>query len=300
MMALTETVDRQSLWSKTAGALKKNVDFARWLTFLLSILGALLATIAGQLDQPRPRFYVAIAGAVVLAIMTVLSSRLLSGTQVTNWIRARAASEAIKREAYKYAARAAPYEDLTKRDAVLNDERDRIEQDVDDLAGLQVATSGPSTLPREDLTRDEYLKRRVREQISYYYDRAEASRSIGKILRWSEFILALAATVITAGVGIAGKEALGVKFDFVAITAVLTTIAGAILAHIEASRYDFLVTTYRATARRLQSELARMDDLNGMSTENWSAFVQRCESILSEETANWVAKWTKSERFGAG
>jgi hypothetical protein len=91
MMALTETTDRQSLWSKTAAALK-NVDLARWLTFLLSILEALLATIACQLDQPRPRLYIAIAGAGVLAIMTFLSSLLLSGTQVTNWIRLRASS----------------------------------------------------------------------------------------------------------------------------------------------------------------------------------------------------------------
>ncbi|MCA1456978.1 DUF4231 domain-containing protein [Bradyrhizobium sp. BRP22] len=293
MIALTETADRQLVWSKTAGALKKNVDLARWSTFLLSILGALLTTIAGQLDQPRPRLYLAIAGAVVLAIMTFLSSRLLSGTQVTDWIRARAASEALKREAYKYAARAAPYEDPMKRDAVLNDERDRIEQDVDDLAGLQVATAEPSTLPLEDLTRAEYLKRRVREQISYYHDKAGASRHVAKIMRWSEFMLALAATVITAGVGIAGKEVFGVKFDFVTITAVLTTITGAILAHIEASRYDFLVTTYHATARRLQSELAKMDDPDGMSTENWSTFVQHCESILSEENTNWAAKWTK-------
>jgi len=293
MTALTETADRQSLWSKTAGVLKKSVERARWSTFLLSIFGALLATIASQLDQPQPRLYVAIAGAVVLAIMSFLASRLLSGTQVTNWVRARAAAEALKREAYKYAARAAPYDDPAKRDAVLNDERDRIEQDMDDLTGLQVATSDSGSLPRDDLTRDEYVERRVRQQIRYYLDKAEAYRKIARIMRWSELALALAATVITAVVGVAGKEVFGFKFDFVAITAVITTVAGAILAHIEASRYDFLVTTYRATARRLGSELARTNDTGGMSGENWSAFVQRCESILSEENTNWVAKWSK-------
>ena len=51
MTALTETADRQALWSQTAGALKSSVTFARWSTFLLAILGALLATIASQLDQ---------------------------------------------------------------------------------------------------------------------------------------------------------------------------------------------------------------------------------------------------------
>ncbi|HTF01150.1 MAG TPA: hypothetical protein VK621_21265, partial [Bradyrhizobium sp.] len=45
----------------------------------------------------------------------------------------------------------------------------------------------------------------------------------------------------------------GVQFDFAAFTAVLTTVAGAVLAHVEASRFDFLVTTYLATARGLRT-----------------------------------------------
>src|SRR5262249_19573207 len=121
--ALTETADRQSLWSKTATALKSSVEFARWTTFLLSILGALLATIASQLDQPRLRLCVAITGAVALAAMSFLSARLLTGVHVSNWVRARAASEALKTAAYKYAAFAAPYNDPATRDTLLNEER---------------------------------------------------------------------------------------------------------------------------------------------------------------------------------
>ncbi len=294
MTALTETADRQSLWSKTANALMSSVEFARWSTFLLSISGALLATIASQLDQPRLRLYVAIAGAVVLAIMSFLSARLLSGSHVTNWVRARAASEALKRAAYKYAASAAPYNDPATRDAQLNRERNRIEQDMDDLAGLQVATTDHGSSPRGDLTRDEYIARRVRRQIDgYYQPKAESHHKTARSLRSAEFVLSLLATLITAIVGVAGKEALGFKFDFVALTAVLTTVAGAILAHLEASRYDFLVTTYRATARRLANELAEVKDLNALSSEEWSAFVDRCESIISEENTNWLAKWSK-------
>jgi hypothetical protein len=294
MAALTETADRQSLWSNTAGALKSKVDFARWSTFLLSILGALLATIASQLDQPQPRLYVAIAGAVVLAIMSFVTARLLSGTHVTNWVRARAASEALKRAAYMRAAGAAPYDDPATQDGELNRERNRIEGEVDDLAGLQVPTHEPGSSPRADLMREEYATRRVRGQVDkYYFPQANAHQRMAKHLRFIELVLSLLATVITAVVGVAGKDALGFKFDFVAITAVLTTVAGAILAHIEASRYDFLVTTYRATARRLANELAEAKDLNALSPADWSAFVDRCETIISEENANWIAKWSK-------
>jgi hypothetical protein len=294
MTELTETANRQSLWSKTANALKKNVDLGRWSTFILSISGALLATIASQLDQPRPRLYVAIAGAVVLAMMSFLSARLLGGSHVSNWVRARAASESLKRAAFKYAVLAAPYNDPGARDAELNAERNRIEQDVDDLALLQVATTDPGSCPRADLTRDQYIAKRVRQQIDeFYIPKAKAYQQTGRTLRSAEFFLSLLATLITAVVGVAGKEALGFKFDFVALTAVLTTVAGAILAHIEASRYDFLVTTYRAAERRLANELAKVKDVNGLTPEAWSAFVEQCETIISEENTNWVAKWSK-------
>ena len=51
MNALELTAERQSVWSATAGRLKAELDTTRWVTFGLSILGALAATIAGQLDK---------------------------------------------------------------------------------------------------------------------------------------------------------------------------------------------------------------------------------------------------------
>jgi hypothetical protein len=59
-----------------------------------------------------------------------------------------------------------------------------------------------------------------------------------------------------------------------------------VLAHVEASRYDFLVTTYLATARRLENRRNR-------SQEPWSDFVNDCEGILATENTSWIAKWTK-------
>jgi len=59
-----------------------------------------------------------------------------------------------------------------------------------------------------------------------------------------------------------------------------------VLAHVEASRFDFLVTTYLATARRLENRRNR-------SQEPWSDFVNDCENILATENTSWIAKWTK-------
>jgi hypothetical protein len=293
MTALNETADRQAFWSHTAGALKRRIETARWVTFTFSIFGALLAATASQLEG-SPRLYLAIAGAVLLAVVSFVTSRLLTGLQIVSWLRARTASEALKREAYKYAGAAAPYDDPAKQDATLNGERERIEQDVDDLLASAVPNTKKGSAPRRKLSRDEYVAGRVRDQIDgYYLPRANTNQKIAASLRGTEFTLALAATIITAALGVAPKPLFGIKFDFVALTAVLTTIAGAVLAHLEASRCDFLVTIYRATARRLSAQLTGIGDVNALTPENWSNFVNRCEGIIADENTSWAAKWTK-------
>src|SRR5256885_13690948 len=104
---------------------------------------------------------------------------------------------------------------------------------------------------------DEYIQIRIRKQEQDFYEpMAEIYRQTAAQLRRLEFGLSLAATIVTAIVAVAGKDPAGLGFDFIALTAVLTTVAGAILAHIEASRYEFFVTSYRAAARRLRNELA--------------------------------------------
>jgi hypothetical protein len=293
MNALEITAQQQNTWSVTANRLKAGLDRTRWITFGLSIAGALLATLAGQFDG-NPRWWCAMGGAAVLATGTFLTTRLMGQSNLASWARARAAAEALKREAYKCAARAAPYDgDDASRMALLNDEREKIEDTVFDLLGKVVRPRKAGSTPTADITPAEYLERRVSNQAAGFYEpKAETNRRVAASLGWVEFVLALAATIITALIGAADKKALSESFDFVALTAVLTTIAGAVVAHVEAARYDFLVTTYRATARRLRSELARAGQFTAPSPE-WSAFVNRCETILADENSGWLAKWTK-------
>jgi len=292
MGPLEEMADRQGVWSATANNLKSNLNRARWITFVLSVLGALLAAIASQVDE-APRFYLAIGGALLLAVVSFLTGRLMGSEHISTWVRARAASEALKREAFKFAAWAAPYDETAHRVQRLNEERERIERDVDDLLDQAVA-AGPGRTPTTDITPDEYVQTRARYQATDFYEpRAEVYRRAAVRLRRLEFGLSIAATIATAIVAVAGKDPAGLGFDFIALTAVLTTVAGAILAHIEASRYEFFVTSYRAAARRLRNELASAVQIPAAPSTEWSAFVTRCETIISEENNNWVAKWSK-------
>ena len=102
-----EMASRQGVWSVTADNLKRNLARARWVTFCLSVLGALLAAIASQIPSEAPRFYIAIGSALLLAVVSFLTGRLMGSEHISAWVRARAASEALKREAFKFAARAA-------------------------------------------------------------------------------------------------------------------------------------------------------------------------------------------------
>jgi hypothetical protein len=200
---------------------------------------------------------------------------------------ARAISESLKREAFKYCTKAAPY-DKDSAETLLNEERKKIEADGDDLLGIMVTTSKKGSLPRTELTADQYVSQRVDGQIAFYTKRADRYRKIAWWLRGGEFVLALAATLITAVASVTGNHIFGFQFDIAALTAVLTTVAGAVLAHVEASRFDFLVTTYRATARRLQ-------DRKDGSMQPLSDFVNDCEKIIETENTSWIAKWSSPQ-----
>jgi hypothetical protein len=298
MVPLDTLAGRQSQWSETANSLRRALDHARWSVFLLSVTGALLATVASQMSgvdpatshASGPRAWVAIAAAVSLGFATFFTHRLLGTDSLTTWIRARAISEALKREAYRFSTRVAPYDqaDPVKNADLFELERKKIEEGGVSLLDKLVPAVSSGSAPRNMMSHDDYIAKRVNGQINWYNAGANVYRKLARNLRRFEIVLAALATAITAVAGVTGKPAplFGVTFDIAALTAVLTTIAGAVLAHVEASRYDFLVITYLATARRLE-------DRRNESNEPWSAFVNDCEDIISTENASWTAKWTK-------
>jgi hypothetical protein len=299
MNALELLAKRQASWSITANQLKATLDRVRWCTFTLSVIGAILATIASQLpvdvQDDHSRRWVAMAGAIVLGVAAFLTARLTGAMQLSAWVRARAAAEALKREAFKFASRAAPYDGATAERALAT-ERARIEDGMDDLNNRLVEADKAGSAPAAIIVPDEYVTRRVKAQIdNFYRPKADQFSRMAARLRATEFILALVATIVTAAVGVMEKYPVsGFHFDFAALTAILTTVGALILAHIEASRYDFLVTTYRATALRLEDALSGLAAMPPVPSPDWSNFVERCESIIAAENNSWVAKWTGS------
>jgi hypothetical protein len=248
--------------------------------------------IASQLAEGRPRLYLAGISTVLFGMVSFISARKLGQDRAAAWVRARAASEALKRAVYSYLAKASPY-DGADRDSPLNSEREKIDEDLTDLQNKITDDSVPGSISAADLTPDDYIAKRVEAQINWLRPKAKKAQDKASFYRLVELILAAATTVITAVVGIAGKDPLGWGFDFVALASVLTTISGAVLAHIEAERYDFTVTQFRAAALRLENALARAQRPFVQPSAEWSDFVAKCEGILADENSSWVAKWSK-------
>lgn len=296
---MTQAAERvasgQGQWSATAGTLKSAYETARRWVLVLTVLGALLAAIASQLPGGLSRECVAFVGAAALALSGLVSKRCLGPDKAARWARARGASEALKRLAYEYAAQAAPYDDPATRDALALAEVRKIEDDLADLLDDQQPASRGGA-PTSLLAPADYIAKRVTGSAAWYEGKAVAHRATS--LRWRrvELGLAVATALLTAFTGAFSGAALAPYthgVDLAALVGVLTTLSGAILAHVEAGRYDYLVVSYRAAARRLRDEAAAAPANPTVPSPDWSAFVARCEAVVAEETGSWVARFSK-------
>ncbi len=96
-------------WSETANRLKASRDRYRSLVLVLTVTGAVLATIASGSAESTARTTAGLLGAVSLAVIPFLTKYFLSAETTRNWLRARSISEGIKSEVYLYQAGAEPY-----------------------------------------------------------------------------------------------------------------------------------------------------------------------------------------------
>jgi hypothetical protein len=296
-----DTWRQQNEWSTTAGRFKSEIWLWRKLVLLLSIGGAIFATLSTQVPDGNAQKVVAVIAAVLLAIIPVVTPKKLSPQKTRNWAVARSVSEGLKEELYLFLARAEPYADPDgAKPEILRDRSFEITRKASDLLQHVTRVEAP---PRELPTfksPKEYLEIRVADQIDWYQEKSRLHSDKAAGLRNMEFCLAIVAALLAAVTGAVGGvlKIQGWPIEIGAWVAVLTTIGGTLTAHIAAARYDHIVTSYSATAfqlRHLKNHWPPGGDDSIPSVE-WSTLVRRCEDAISKENESWLAKWVTEDK----
>jgi len=291
-------------WSRAADQLKRRVTYARVAALVLSSTGAMLGTMAATLfaGTPHLRTACAASSAVLLALATFITANFLTVDAIRAWTRARSVSEAIKAEVYAFRAGAEPY-GTGEAAKTLQQKTSEVEEAARDLERHVAGAAVDTATPPPHLPPIEYVRQRIDQQIEgYYRKKARLFAQRQATLRGLEVGLGALATVIAALAAFSGGaiqqpgESMPTGTGVAAWVAVLTTLGAALAAHVAASRYDFLVMSYYATARRLE------DLVNGWRSDGsptdataWSAFVHASETAISVENESWLAKWAEQD-----
>ncbi|MBS1692257.1 MAG: DUF4231 domain-containing protein [Actinobacteria bacterium] len=297
MTAATDDTQLQALWddrvrwSRAADAMKRRLDRARVAALWLSALGAVATTLSTTRLHGTASMIATIVGTVLLAGATLLGTQFLTSDATRHWVQARAVSEAIKQQVFRFRAHATPYIDGAALGR-LQSEVAEIEQGAVDLSPYVPELSTPAGAPPPAMTPEMYVRERIEKQIGdYYRPRARMHAQRSRRLRLLTAVLSAAAAVVAA------VSAIPVLKNAVSPwVAVLTTLGAALAVYLTSRRYDYLVVSFTATANQLQSRLNRWR-ADGSPTDDtsWSAFVDDCENAIAHENDSWMAKWSETK-----
>jgi hypothetical protein len=206
----------------------------------------------------------------------VLQQQFLNADQVQRWTGARAASETLKAEVFRYRAGVAPYDD-PDRDRVLSDQVDAVQTKAGQLVVDQQQTrAGNAALPQvHDF--DSYVERRAKDQLTWHRDRIDGHLKAAARIRY-------AATAVAAVLG--GVAAFLDTKGLALWIGAATTVGAAFAAHLSATQRDRIAASFAATADRLDLLIRRLSANPDAATR--ASFVADVESTLTAQNESWL------------
>lgn len=278
---------QQSIWSQTANRMNASIGRARSTALVLTVGGAVLATLAAQLPaaQAIARSVLVGAAGVGIGLLPLLRSRW-SGRILRDWTRARSVSESLKSDVYLYLARAGDYRG-EDRDRQLRACTDQARQQAADLLRYSMDLQPAQRALPDVYDYASYLRVRVDNQIDGYY-RPRARQLQVRLRRFRCVELALAAVGVVLGTLAASLPTGGLGVWI----AVVTTISAAVAAHVGAARYEYQLIEYLRTADELSR--LRRDAAAITSPAELDQLMVRCERIISIQNEGWMAKLSSS------
>lgn len=130
---------------------------------------------------------------------------------------------------------------------------------------------------------DQYLTERVEDQYQYYSNAAARAKRKFRVIRLSEIILAACIPFLSALIDVHTVHDMRLVVGLIGL--LVTILSGSLMLF----KYQDLWVTYRATAEAIKAEqylfLTRSGHYGGRNSQQ--LFVERIESLLSEESQQW-------------
>lgn len=257
---------------------------ARLLALLVASLGGVVAWRVGGISPG--------AAVGVLAFMCALAVEFLLSVEKPErlWYQGRAAAESAKTLTWRFVVGGGAFEASKSLQLAQRQLIDELANLLQDLEGLNLIDSDTSSeqisakmislraLPFDE-RKDLYKRGRIEDQRSWYAKKAvwnaKRTHSWEIVVIVCEFCGILFGTLNVFGV---------LQFSLLGI---LSAIAAATVAWVQAKQHRNLSTAYAITSQELASIAAELDLVEG--EEAWSSFVDHAEEAISREHTLWRA-----------
>jgi hypothetical protein len=273
---------RHRQWSLAANAARARLDRWRLWNLQLLVLGALAGAMAAQTwlaSEAASGF--AIIAAVALALAGFIQANALKGDQTARWTQARAASEALKAEVYRYLLRVLPYAGVDRAQALatqLDVVQTRAPQSL--LVDEQMTAADDRPMPSMRAF-DEYVTGRAQEQANWHRKKSVEHAGQARTLRIWQLLATGVGVVLSAIAGFVPSWRLS------SWTAAATTIAVALGTHLAATQHQRIAATFAATADQLERLLAGTDPATATPGQQ-AQFVADVERVLVAQNEGWT------------
>lgn len=272
---------RHRQWSHVANAARTRLDRWRLWNLLLLVLGALAGAVAAQtwLASGTATGF-AIVAAIALALAGFIQAKALNPAQTARWTRARAASEALKAEVYRYLVGVSPYAGVDRGQALLA-QLDLVQARAQaQLEDQQTRSAGDRLMPSVR-TFEEYVAGRAQDQANWHRMKSDEHRRQARTLRMWQLVATGIGVVLSAITGFVPAWRLSTW------TAAATTIAAALGAHLAATQHQHIAATYAGTGDQLERLIAEIDP-DTATPEQQAQFVADIERILVAQNQGWL------------
>lgn len=288
-------------WDNSSVLYKNDQDWARKWALSLSVLAGVLSSLPIFIEESRlidvivsitkqyniywvfrdiidvPHVLSAVSS-VLVAMAGYIGRELLTPDKETIWMRCRMLAESLHRQVWYALMQVAPYHAeksiCTKK---IQEEISKLERGAE----LSQVSQREEVLHIDPLPNvrgvEDYIQQRVRQQITWYRDKATCHQESITVWRRISLWLGLMAVCFSQ-----------IKSS-TALVPVITNISAAFLAWVQSSHLQNLPSLYQQTAEQLELVLAIWRD-GGYCGEQ-TQFVKDCEEIMAHENESWRVEW---------